>query len=364
MPDNPITISANSDIVYKSGVWTFQKANFTVNGLTLPSFTAEWIAINLAGGLLSGVGGLIFQVIATKFGGGGPNMENLLTAQLREFEKVIAQQSVIDEIRRASAAFDSAGRLMRQYMNEKDKRFRIEQALEKSSDSVSILKTLGHDGYLLFLNLATLHLAILSELTLENPNERLNYQSAVEEFSAHHDQLRSQAAQELTEFGQLWLWLVRKGKASPPFPDPKTFLISVQDSRAAVPENSVYGRALIGLPHHSINSKRAKELRAEIAAQLEKDPNFIKNTILNAKESNPPIIVHVPGENFVPNPPQKPVDIKAAAKLAALEVWEQYESADRVVTLDWDMIRSDVDTVFIKGGGTVARWKESLPLHS
>jgi hypothetical protein len=269
MAGNQITINAHGDIElnWRNGTVTFTKTDITVNGLTLPSLSWSWLAMNLATGVVAGIGGLIFNVILSLFGGGGPNMEEILRRQLIEIERIVAAELLKVALRNAAASLDSCSRLMREYMNEPQGHFRIEDAIGKSSDVMSNLKALEYDGYKLYLSAATLHLSVLDEYSKVS-GSRVNYLKAIEEFVSYHREWANRIASETDlEYQGLQAYERSSGGGMPFIPKPVKAMFGIV---SGVVNLDILGTHPSGMPRYEESSPEMEALRRSVANAIYK----------------------------------------------------------------------------------------------
>jgi hypothetical protein len=189
--------------------WGLTFHDVLINGLTVPKFTWGWLGINLAGGVVAKVGGLVFDVLLSALGLGGPNMEELLRKQLEEIEKIVERKFREHELRRCSACLDHIERLMREFVGNRKLVFRLTDATTDSSRLMSDLLTLDFHAYRMYMISANLRLAILQEWAALDPAEVKNYNEALGEYMRCHASWKRRAETDLSVNGQIKKWVDR-----------------------------------------------------------------------------------------------------------------------------------------------------------
>ncbi len=178
----PITITASGAVFTPpSGgkPWEIAAKDIQINGMTVPKFSASWIGLNLASGLLAGIGGFVFSLLEKALGFGGPSIEELLNRQLEAIAEIVTDAIKQNEIRKDSARLSAIQDEMADYMRVPASVDRLHRATADSLYLIHDLATFGFDTYGLLMCAASLRLAILQERAKRDKAELVNIQSFI-----------------------------------------------------------------------------------------------------------------------------------------------------------------------------------------
>jgi hypothetical protein len=189
------TIDVTAGAVTVSGSWGQWKidiADVKIGGLTVPSFGSSWVALQLASGILAGVGSVIFDVLSRALGLGGPSFQQLLEAFVSQVGSVVRQEIRNNEIRKYLGRLDAIQRNMLEYRNAPTSIDRLQLATTESQYLLSELQTYGYWAYNLVLCAGALRLAILRERAKQDPAEVTNYNALAGYLSSFHDKIHAE----------------------------------------------------------------------------------------------------------------------------------------------------------------------------
>ena len=189
--DNKTTIGGEFFLLQKNGQWGVRAENLTIDGLSFPKFSWQWIGMGLAQGVLSFIGGALFSALANAiFGGTSPHIsiEQLLQQQLEEFAQIVDDAVTQNEVRRYWADSRAYFELYREYLNTPSKDS-LESIRRTSAVALSNLESLGFPGYRAYLSAASLRLTILQEAVRRRLATLKDYEGQTEAAIAHHNEI-------------------------------------------------------------------------------------------------------------------------------------------------------------------------------
>jgi hypothetical protein len=162
----------------------------TIAGVSIPQFSAGWVALNLAGGVLAQLGGALFGLLVAALGARGPTLEDLLTRQLEAIADILREELENNEIRRSIGRLASIRQKMIEYRQAPQSLDRLYDATADSQNVISDLQTLGFDTYLQVLSAGSVRLAILQERAKLDQAETGNYRNFVSSLVTYHETTR------------------------------------------------------------------------------------------------------------------------------------------------------------------------------
>lgn len=151
---------------YEGGVWKIGADALKVNNLSLPVASWGWVALNVAKGIGSLIGGQIFSAIATAlFGSKQPDISELLRQQLIAFAQILKDAFDSHDLAEAETSLQADLDLMGEYVgNPHGAGGRIEHLVPDTAVLLRTLERLKYAGYRTFIQTAGLRLAILQDL--------------------------------------------------------------------------------------------------------------------------------------------------------------------------------------------------------
>lgn len=169
--------------------WKLPLTDIKIDGITVPKFTAGWVLHGLASGVLSSIGGAVFNALLQGLFG-GPSMAQLLQEQLVKIEKIVTdvmrRELKNHALHTAMARFKAMNRLMAEYGRAPENVARLNDATSESSFVLSALQAYEFDAYVAAMSVASLRIAVLQEQAMLNKKEKANVVALIEEMKAFH----------------------------------------------------------------------------------------------------------------------------------------------------------------------------------
>jgi hypothetical protein len=173
----------------KEQKWGLRANDVTIDGLSFPKFTWQWIGINLASGVLMGIGGQLFTAVTNAiFGGTGQSMEPLLKAQLEAFARIVQQAITNAEIQRYASLMESCFDRFEEISRTPD-RNRLGRLLDDTSDHLRALGDLDFPAYRTYMSGASLRLAALQEGIKRRLSVVEDFEAQVQKSVAKHREM-------------------------------------------------------------------------------------------------------------------------------------------------------------------------------
>jgi hypothetical protein len=162
-PKHDVTIQGDFDFSYQDGHLKLRATDVTIDGLTIPAFSWQWIGLSIAQGILSSFGAAIFGALVNSFlGRGKESLEDELQKMFQEFAELMHDMIQENEIRNATGEVLGYVNNLNIYRNDPtpDGLMRL---IESNSVALAKIKTLGPPAYRIFMISSGLQLAALQE---------------------------------------------------------------------------------------------------------------------------------------------------------------------------------------------------------
>jgi hypothetical protein len=170
--------------------WKVGADSLTVGGLSLPTGSWGWIGLSLAQGVLSGIGGMIFSAVASALlGKQEPDIAALLKQQLVEFARIVKEAFDANDLKHAQNQLAADADLVIEYCNARNGAGgRLEFLVPRTAETLRELESLGYMGYRAYIQLASIRLALLQDISLrEGEGAKQNFLTQLDRSTKYHE---------------------------------------------------------------------------------------------------------------------------------------------------------------------------------
>lgn len=168
------------------GKWGLRVKDYTIDNMSFPRFTWQWIGFNLATGVLLNIGGQLFSALTNAiFHNTQKSLEQLLQEQLETFLHRVQQAIDQNEVRRYTSLVQSYCQRFTEYSGSPDKE-RLTRLLDDTSDTLMNLGNLGFTAYRTYMSAAGLRLSVLQEGQKRGLAKLADFENQVNISTGHH----------------------------------------------------------------------------------------------------------------------------------------------------------------------------------